>query len=50
MNDHLFEGTPDQHSPKKVLDLQWAMEIAGMLTGYSVLQEGPAFGCVSISF
>ena len=47
MNDRLFEGTPDRRIPKKDWDLQWAMEIAGMLIGHSVLQEGPAFGCVS---
>jgi len=47
MNHRLFEGTPDRRIPKKDWDLQWAMEIAGMLIGHSVLQEGPAFGCVS---
>ena len=47
MNDRLFEGTPDRRILKKYWDQQWAMEIAGMLIGHSVLQEGPAFGCVS---
>ena len=46
MNDRLFVGTPDRRIPKKHWDLQWTMEIAGMLIGHSVLQEGPAFGCV----
>ena len=48
-DNRLFEGEINNRVPKKDFGLQMEFEIAGMLLGHSILQEGPSMACLSDS-
>ena len=45
----MFEGEINNRVPKKDFGLQMEFEIAGMLLGHSILQDGPSMACLSDS-
>ena len=46
-NDRLFEGEDNRRVPKKDVSLELVFEMAGMLFGHSIIQEGPGLPCLS---
>lgn len=48
-DNRLFEGEINNRVPKKDFGLQMEFEIAGMLLGHSILQDGPSMACLSDS-
>ena len=48
VNNQLFEGEDELRVPKKDLGLELLFEVAGMLLGHSIIQDGPAFPCLSV--
>ena len=48
-DNRLFEGEINNRVPKKDFRLQMEFEIAGMLLGHSILQDGPSMACLSDS-
>lgn len=47
VNCQLFEGEDDRRVPKKDIGLELLFEVAGMIVGHSILQNGPALPCLS---
>jgi len=46
-NSRLFEGDDNRRIIKKDYGLEFVCEIGGMLVAHSIMQEGPAFACLS---
>ena len=46
-NNRFFEGDENRRIIKKDYGLEFMCEIGGMLVAHSIMQEGPAFACLS---
>lgn len=46
-NEMLFEGEHDSRIPRKDFPLELQFEVAGMLVGHSIIQQGPGIPCLS---
>ena len=47
VNGQLFEGEDDRRVSKKDIGLELLFEVARMVVGHSILQDGPALPCLS---